>query len=111
MYYIKKSFNVSIAHSLNLDYDSPCRNKHGHNLKITVYCKNKNLDNNGMVVDFKDIKQKISDEIDHKDLNEVFRINPTAENLARWIVNKIPYCYKADVEETEGSLASYEIQS
>jgi 6-pyruvoyltetrahydropterin/6-carboxytetrahydropterin synthase len=62
-----------------------------------------------MVVDFKHIKNKIHDKLDHTYLNEVLDFNPTAENMARWIVDNIPLCYKATVQESEGNIATYEI--
>jgi 6-pyruvoyltetrahydropterin/6-carboxytetrahydropterin synthase len=44
----------------------------------------------------------------HHDLNEVLPGNPTTENLARWICDQIPQCYKVEVEESPGNEASYE---
>ena len=34
--------------------------------------------------------------------------NPTAENIAKWIVDEIPHCYKAKVAETASNVAIYE---
>ena len=85
-----------------------CENMHGHNWQITVYCKAEELDNNGMVIDFTLIKQKIHGKLDHQDLNKVLDFNPTAENIAKWIVDEIPHCYKAKVAETASNVAIYE---
>jgi len=109
MYKISKRIEVAGAHRLELNYRSKCENIHGHNWIITVYCQSEKLDKNGMVVDFTLIKQVIHDQLDHKNLNEVFDFNPTAENMARWIVDKIDTCYKSEVQESEGNVASYEI--
>ena len=109
MYKISKRFEISASHKLELNYDSKCLNQHGHNWIITVYCKSKKLNENGMVIDFKHIKNRISNELDHKYLNDVLCFNPTAENIAKWIVDEIDFCYKAIVQESEGNLASYEI--
>lgn len=38
MYYITKRIEVAYAHQLSLDYTSKCRNLHGHNGVITLYC-------------------------------------------------------------------------
>ena len=65
MYYIKKTIEVAGAHQLALDYPSKCRSLHGHNWIITIYCKAKELDENGMVVDFSEIKRRIVDTLDH----------------------------------------------
>ena len=108
MYYIEKSLEVSASHHLNLSYESKCSNVHGHNWHIKVYCKSKTLNKNGMVEDFGAIKQRIHGVLDHADLNEVLPFNPTAENIARWITEQIPTCYKATVQESDNNIATYE---
>lgn len=108
MYYVSKTMEIAACHRLNLSYDSKCENLHGHNWHITVYCKSKELNSDGMVVDFKHIKNKIHDYLDHGNLNELLMFNPTAENIARWITEQIPSCYKAMVQESDGNIAIYE---
>jgi 6-pyruvoyltetrahydropterin/6-carboxytetrahydropterin synthase len=63
-----------------------------------------------MVIDFTIIKKLINEKLDHKHMNDVLDFNPTAENIAKWIVDNIPKCYKAEVQESEGNLASYAIE-
>ena len=108
MYYIKKTIEISACHRLCLSYESKCTNMHGHNWIITVYCRARKLNADGMVVDFTEVKRRIQDVIDHANLNEVFTFNPTAENIARWVVDSIDTCYRADVQESENNIASYE---
>lgn len=108
MYYIKKRIEISASHKLDLTYPSKCENLHGHNWIITIYCKSEKLNPNGMVVDFTHIKEQIQEKMDHKNLNEVFNFNPTAENMAKWICSMIVGCYRVDVQESEGNIASYE---
>lgn len=108
MYYLRKRLEISASHYLNLSYQSKCSELHGHNWIIYVYCRAKDLNEDGMVCDFSKIKQLIQDKIDHTCINNVLPFNPTAENLARWIVDSIPECYRADVQESEGNLAWYE---
>lgn len=109
MYYISKRMEIAGAHNLKLDYESKCGNLHGHNWIVMVYCKSEELDNNGMVIDFKHIKTNIMDKLDHKYLNEVVDFNPTAENMAKWICEQIgDKCYKVSVQESEGNTAIYE---
>ena len=47
-------------------------------------------------------------QLDHKNLNEVIPFNPTAENIARWVCEQIPTCFKVEVQESEGNIAIYE---
>lgn len=127
MFEIKKTFEIAVAHKLNLPYESKCNQLHGHNLRISVYCRS-HLNANGMVVDFTEIKKKIQDKLDHKNLNDIkglgfalvddvdihknvmkqkIPLNPTAENIAFWICGEIKSCYRVDVQESEGNVATF----
>lgn len=108
MYYIKKTIEVAACHKLNLSYESKCSRLHGHNWIITIYCKSVQLNNDGMVYDFSHVKEQIHDKLDHGYLNEILPFNPTAENIAKWVVDQIPQCYRADVQESENNVATYE---
>lgn len=99
---------IAGCHHLNLSYESKCKNLHGHNWIVTVFCKAENLNSDGMVIDFKHVKNKIHGFLDHGNFNELLPFNPTAENIAKWIVEQIPMCYKAIVQESEGNTAIYE---
>lgn len=107
MYYISKRIEIGFAHKLSLNYESKCRNLHGHNAVITICCCSEELNESGMVADFSLIKQTISDKLDHQYLNDFLDFNPTAENLARWIAEQVPLCYKVVFQESEGNLACY----
>lgn len=109
MYYVTKRIEISASHKLELDYESKCTNLHGHNWIITVHCRARELDVNGMVTDLTDIKKTVMGRLDHAYLNDVVPFNPTAENLARWICEHVANCYRVDVQESEGNIASYEI--
>ena len=109
MYYVKKRLEISASHKLYLSYESKCQNLHGHNWIIYVYCKSEELNKDGMVLDFTHIKKHISDKLDHQNLNEVLDFNPTAENIAKWIVDNLQNCYKATVIESENNEATYEV--
>ena len=105
VYCISKKMEVAGCHQLTLPYESKCTRLHGHNWIITVYLASEELDANGMVIDFTHVKQKVHGYLDHGNLNELLPFNPTAENLATWIVEQFPQCYKATVEESYGNVA------
>ena len=108
MYTVTKKIEVSGAHFLTLPYDSKCKNFHGHNWIIFVTCKSETLDDNGMVIDFVKIKEIVK-QLDHTNINDVLKnLNPTAENIARWLCENIPHCVRVEVQESEGNIATYE---
>lgn len=115
MYYVSKRMEIAGCHHLNLPYESPCSRLHGHNWIVTVYCKSNKLTDYGMIVDFAKIKKEIHGFLDHENINELLLgMNPTAENMAKWICDKVTdlcevgYCYKVSVQESEGNIAIYE---
>jgi 6-pyruvoyltetrahydropterin/6-carboxytetrahydropterin synthase len=90
MYEISVAQDFSAAHKLN-DYNGQCSNLHGHTWKIEICISCDHLNEDSMVMDFKDVKtalQSILQRYDHGYLNEISpfdKINPTAENIAREI--------------------------
>ena len=106
MYYVSKRIEIAGCHSLKLDYESKCSQMHGHNWIVTIHCRARSLNHNGMVCDFTHIKEKIHGYLDHGNFNELLPFNPTAENIAKWICDQIPECYKVSVQESEGNTAT-----
>ncbi|HQO09130.1 MAG TPA: 6-carboxytetrahydropterin synthase QueD [Clostridiales bacterium] len=94
MYEIIVKHHFSSAHRL-INYDGECRNLHGHNWKIKVYARAGELNDIGISMDFKEFKKIVREEIDKYDhvfLNEhpdFEGINPTAENIARILFQKL----------------------
>lgn len=75
------------AHTLR-GYPGACSRMHGHNWKLEVEVDSTELDEVGMGIDFKVIKQSAKEmvnELDHRYLNDIppfDTVNPTAENIA-----------------------------
>lgn len=115
MFKVSKRMEIAGSHQLQLDYESKCKNFHGHNWYVTVFVKAEELDHNGMVIDFTHIKKCIHDKLDHNHLNDVVDFNPTAENMALWIAQEVNLirpgacCYKVTVQESEGNIATWEM--
>jgi len=74
--------NFDAAHKLE-GYNGACANLHGHrwNVEFRVTSDKLMLDEIGMLVDFKKLKD-LTKAFDHTYLNQIFAENPTAENLA-----------------------------
>jgi len=117
MYKLKVQGNFSSAHNLR-GYKGKCEDLHGHNWIVEMIVQSVDLDAIGMVVDFKDLKKKLSaclEPLDHKYLNRLAyfkKINPTSENIAKYIFRKlkvqIPLLSAITVWENSTSCATYE---
>ena len=121
MYRIKKRIEIAGAHMLNLPYESKCNILHGHNWIITVEIETENLDDQGMVIDFGEIK-KVARMLDHGNINTMIE-QPTAENIAFWFAQQLdklimglayraakyglPRVVKVTVQESEGNEACF----
>jgi len=97
------------AHSLR-NYDGPCAQLHGHTWQVEVVFQGRQLDQKGMLVDFKELKngvKNVVEELDHKNLNmlEPFKQNgennPTAENLARYIFKSLKSKFSNSLSEAK----------
>lgn len=118
MYKISKQFSFSASHILEgLPENHPCTRLHGHNYVVTVYLRSETLDEKGFVKDYRElnqIKEYIDKNLDHRHLNDVFDVNPTAENIAGKLfeifIKEIPQIYAVEVSETPKTSAIYEIE-
>ncbi|MDH4230141.1 MAG: 6-carboxytetrahydropterin synthase QueD [Nitrospirota bacterium] len=94
MYEVTVETDFSGAHLLR-GYEGKCGRLHGHNWRVAVTAVSEGLDDVGMALDFATLKEEtrnVLSQVDHTYLNEVFpftEINPTAENIARWVCEAV----------------------
>jgi 6-pyruvoyltetrahydropterin/6-carboxytetrahydropterin synthase len=87
MYEVTIKADFSAAHNLR-EVGGKCESLHGHNFKVEVAVEAEALDEAGMVIDFRFLKEKtraLLEGIDHRYLNELPLFqgkNPSAENVA-----------------------------
>ena len=116
MYTIKVKSNFSSAHNLR-KYSGKCEKLHGHNWVVEASFQYRELDKTGLAVDFRIAKATLRDateELDHSYLNDhkfFKKVNPTSENIARFIYErikkKIANIKSISVWENENSCAVY----
>lgn len=106
---IFKEFTFESAHRLpHVPPGHKCGRLHGHSFRVEVAVTGSIDPHLGWVVDFADVKEAfrpVQDELDHRYLNEIEGLsNPTSENLARWIwqrlVQRLPGLTELVVRET-----------
>lgn len=101
VYRIRKEFGFEAGHVLvGLRPDHPCSTPHGHSYRVVVEATGVEVDEAGFLFDFNLIKS-VKDQLDHTFLNAGWhqegwkrsplplQLNPTAENLARWIYERL----------------------
>jgi len=91
---IFKVFHIEAAHRLpNLPETHKCSRLHGHSFRVEIHITGAVEKEHGWVVDFGDLKKAFKplyEQLDHHYLNEVEGLeNPTSENLARWIWQRL----------------------
>jgi 6-pyruvoyltetrahydropterin/6-carboxytetrahydropterin synthase len=89
--FLTKKFNFNSAHKLP-NYKGKCKNLHGHTYHLEITIQGKADKKTGMIIDFYDlekiIENQILNKIDHCYLNDFVK-NPTTENIANWIWEKL----------------------
>jgi 6-pyruvoyltetrahydropterin/6-carboxytetrahydropterin synthase len=110
MYQIAVEMDFDAAHSLR-GYRGKCESLHGHRFKVVATLKATELDEIGLAYDFTLLKSHLAEilgKYDHTNLNEVTpfnRINPSSENIARTIYQKLG----KKLTESAVTLASVEV--
>ncbi len=91
---IFKEFTFEAAHRLpNVPEGHKCARLHGHSFRVKLYVGGPVDPHAGWVMDFAELKRAfrpLHDILDHNYLNDVEGLeNPTSENLARWIWDRL----------------------
>ena len=112
--HVDKTF--SAAHQLT-KYSGPCENLHGHTWKIQIVVEGDELDEAGMLMDFRVLKdnlQHFTDKFDHKFLNDLFEESPTSEFISKYVFKAIQpqlpstvTLKEVSIWESESSKATY----
>lgn len=116
MYEIAVEDTFDAAHCLP-DYQGSCRQLHGHTYRVKARFRVGSLENSGMAIDFraaKTVLRSVLEYMDHCYINELPEFsaqNPTAENIARFIFERIQtqhdQVWSVSVWETPTSCATY----
>ena len=114
---IFKAFSIEAAHYLpNLPEAHKCRRLHGHSFRVEIHVSGDVGAGSGWVVDFAFIKEAfrpLYEQLDHRCLNDVAGLeNPTSENIARWIWERLapslPGLCRIVVQETASAGCVYD---
>ncbi|MEV6644608.1 6-carboxytetrahydropterin synthase QueD [Amycolatopsis sp. NPDC051371] len=113
---IFREFTFEAAHRLpEVPEGHKCARLHGHSYRVTVHVEGSVDPQAGWVVDFGDVKaafKPLEEQLDHHYLNEIDGLeNPTSENLAVWIWDRLaprlPEVSAVTVRETCTSGCTY----
>ncbi|MEX2130675.1 MAG: 6-carboxytetrahydropterin synthase QueD [Pseudohongiellaceae bacterium] len=113
---IYKEFDFEAAHRLpRVPSGHKCARLHGHSFHVKITVQGKVQQDPGWVTDFATISQAFEPvwlQLDHYYLNDIPGLeNPTSENLARWIWQKLdpalPGLHEVEIRETCNSGCIY----
>ena len=94
MFEVSVEQTFAAGHALR-NYKGKCENVHGHNYRVRVTIAGEQLDGAGLLVDFVDIKRLMGGAIeylDHRFINDLEpfdKINPSAENIAKYFYDRL----------------------
>jgi 6-pyruvoyltetrahydropterin/6-carboxytetrahydropterin synthase len=123
MYEVTVEDTFAAGHYLR-NYKGKCENPHGHNYRVRVTLAGRELDQAGLLLDFKDLKRvmkPVIDYLDHRMMNDLepfTTLNPSAENLAKYFFDQTNERLKqhtngrveikrVTIWETDTSIATY----
>jgi 6-pyruvoyltetrahydropterin/6-carboxytetrahydropterin synthase len=102
MFEVTVEQTFAAGHALR-NYRGKCENVHGHNYRVRVTVQGNQLDATGLLVDFLEVNRLISgtvEYLDHRFINDLppfDRLNPSAENIAKYFYEKVSRGLKSEV--------------
>jgi 6-pyruvoyltetrahydropterin/6-carboxytetrahydropterin synthase len=121
MFEVTVQQTFAAGHALR-NYRGKCENVHGHNYRVEVKVQGEQLDSIGLLVDFVELKRVMKgviDYLDHQFINDLApfdKLNPSAENIAKFFHDRISAGLETDnpvtiaevkIWETDTSSAVY----
>ena len=128
MFLIRKKFKFEAAHILDSSFSKCCQRIHGHSYIVEIFVQSDTLNEDGMVIDFGELKKHVQPLIDSWDHSlilsrnsknkftdcdvRIMDVNPTAENMAKFLFDNIAdkiggRLSKVRVHETDTGYAEY----
>jgi 6-pyruvoyltetrahydropterin/6-carboxytetrahydropterin synthase len=102
MFEVTVQQTFAAGHALR-NYHGKCENVHGHNYRVEVKVQGEQLDAAGLLVDFVELKRVMKgviDYLDHRFINDLApfdKVNPSAENIAKFFHERISEGLKTDI--------------
>lgn len=121
MFEVSVERTFAAGHALR-NYKGKCENVHGHNYRVQLTVQGPELDGNGLLIDFIELKRltmEVIDYLDHRFINDLPPfdvINPSAENLAKYFYDRVSaglqpgaptHLAEVRIWETDTSVAAY----
>lgn len=117
---LNKDFNFSAAHYIPSEDAGKCMRTHGHTYFVNLTIAGDELDHNGFLVNFAELKSLVHGQFDHQLFNELPQFkdkSPSTEIVAQTIYHMVqssldqrdnqPHCVQVFVRETPSSYVVY----
>ncbi len=119
MFFLELTETFSAAHALR-NYPGVCSRTHGHNFTARIHLSAPSTDADGLTADYALLREKVMgvlQELDHQNLNDhphFQEVNPTSENIARYLFDRLANVFPESVSlddvqvaETSGFSVTY----
>jgi 6-pyruvoyltetrahydropterin/6-carboxytetrahydropterin synthase len=114
MFEVSVEETFAAGHALR-GYRGQCEKVHGHNYRVRMTIEGPELDAAGLLIDFVEVKRilrAVIEKLDHQFLNDVApfdKLNPSAENMARYFHEELSRHLDAAARSNRVRLAEVKI--